>query len=104
MFQERCKLVTDVVCFLDSCFDFSVKSSIFCKYVTEVLELGHLLELSAVDVEFAVCSAHLHRLGLADADLHVVFVTGGVQAICMLLQLLLIFICKALVIGKQHFI
>ena len=52
VFQEWCKLVPDIVCFLDSCFDFSVKSSIFCKYATEVLELGHLLELSAVDVEF----------------------------------------------------
>ena len=69
MFHERCKLVADVVCCLDSCFDFSVKSSFFCKYVTEVLELGHLLELSVVDVEFAECSVHLHCLGLADADL-----------------------------------
>ena len=31
VFQERCKLVADAVCFLDSCFDFSVKSSIFYK-------------------------------------------------------------------------
>ena len=34
VFQERCKLVADIVCFLDSCFDwtlvFSFKSSIFC--------------------------------------------------------------------------
>ena len=42
VFQERCKLVADIVCFLDSCFDFSVKSSIFCKYAAEVLELSHL--------------------------------------------------------------
>ena len=42
VFQERCKLVADIVCFLDCCFDFSVKSSIFCKYATEVLELSHL--------------------------------------------------------------
>ena len=62
------------------------------------------MELSAVDVAFAVCSAHLHCLGLADADLHVTFFTYSVQAVCMLLQLLFIFICKALVIGKQHLI
>ena len=104
MFQERCELVADVVCFLDSCFNFSVKLSIFCKYVTKVLELSYLLELSAVDVEVAVCSAHLHCLGLADVDLHIKFFTGGVQAVCTLLQLLFIFICKALIIGKQHFI
>ena len=105
LFQERCKLVAGVVCFLDSCFDFSVKPSIFCKYATEVLDLGHLLELIAVDVdvEFAGCSAHLHCLGLADADLHVVFFTDSDHAICLLLQLLSIFICKALVIGKLHF-
>ena len=30
-----------------------------------------------------MCSAHLHCLGLADADLHVVFVTGSVQTICV---------------------
>ena len=66
VFQERCELVADVVCFLYFCFDFSVKSSIFCKYAAEALELGHLQELSAVDVEFAGCSAHLHCLGLAD--------------------------------------
>ena len=65
MFQEQCKLVADIVRLLDSCLDFSVKSSIFCKYVTEVLEPGHLLELSAVDVEFVGCSVHLHCLGLA---------------------------------------
>ena len=73
-------MVAAIVCFLDSCFDLSVKSSIFCKYVTEVLDLSHLLELSVVDVEFAVCSVHLHCLGLADADLHVIFFTGSVQA------------------------
>ena len=101
VFQERCKMIAAIVCFLDSCFDLSVKSSIFCNYATEVLELSHLLELTAVDVEFAVCSAHLHCLSLADAYLHVTFFTGSVQAICTLLQLL--FICKALVIGKQHF-
>ena len=52
MFQERCELVADNVCFLDSCSNFSVKSAIFCKYATEVFELGHLPELSAIDVEF----------------------------------------------------
>ena len=92
MFQERCKLLADIVCFLDSCFDLSVKSSIFCKYATDVLELGRLLELRAIDVD----AAHLHCLGLAVVDRHVVFFTGSVQAICMLLQLLFIFICKAL--------
>ena len=76
---------------------------IFCKYASEVLELGHLQELSAVHVEFAVCSVHLHCLGLADADLHIEFVTCGVQAVCMLLQLRFILVCKALVIGKHHF-
>ena len=56
VFQEWCELVADV-CFLDSCFDFS-KSSIFCKYTAEVLELGHLLGLIDVDVdvEVALCS------------------------------------------------
>ena len=29
--QKRCKLVADVGFFMDSCFDFSVKLSIFCK-------------------------------------------------------------------------
>ena len=92
-------MVADIVCFLDSCFDFSVKSSIFCKYVTEVLELGHLLELSAIDVgvEFAGCSAHLHRLGLADADFHVVFFTGYLYAICMLFVCYLYAICMLFV-------
>ena len=102
-----CKLVADVICFLDSCFDFSVIASIFCKYVAEVLELGHLLELTAVDVdvEFAVCSVQqLHCLSLADADPQVVFFTGSVYAICLLFHLLFFFICKAVVIGKQQFI
>ena len=40
VFQDRCKLVADSFCFLESCFDISVKSYIFC---TEELELGHLL-------------------------------------------------------------
>ena len=102
VFQERCKLVVDIVCFLDSCFDISVKSSISCKYATYVLEFGPLLELHAidVDVEFPVCSAHC--ISLAVADRHVVFFTGSVQTICMLLQLLFIFIYKALVSDKQH--
>ena len=83
VFQEQCKLVADVVCFLDSCFDFSVKSSIFCKYATEVLDLGHLLKLSAVDVdvEFAGFSTHLHCLGLADVD--VVFAGCSTHLHCL---------------------
>ena len=72
------ELEADVVCFLDSCFDFSVKSSIICKYAAEVLELGHLLELSAfdIDVKFTGCFGHLHRIGLAVLRIEVF--TGGV--------------------------
>ena len=72
------ELVADVVCPLDSCFDFSVKSSIFCKYAAEVLELGRLLELSGadIDVKFAGCSAHLHYLGRPDR--YIEFFTGDV--------------------------
>ena len=80
MFQEWCKLVADVVCFLDSCFDFSVKSSIFCKYAAAVLELSHFLELNVVDA--TGCAALLDCLSLADADFHIEFFTGGVQAVC----------------------
>ena len=65
-----------------------------------------MLELSAVDidVEFAGCSTFLHLLGLANADLHMEFFTGGVEAGCVLFQFLVIFIFKVVVIGKQHLI